>query len=563
MKLFRFFLILFILSAPGGLAGQALGADYAQLRQDYLELIGSPERQQQRRNWETLIDAFDTYLQRYPAAPKAAFLLARTWDGLARVSGRRSDTETALEHYLRFVERFPDSRLADDALLSAAEATEQRLNDRAQAAELYRRLVLELPTGDMAGRAAQRLAVLDPPKPVVSVPEKAGYQHHDESTGEAPRLEKIRYWSGPEYTRVVLDLSAPVVAQPHLLSGDNPRLYFDLLYTRMAPSLAARVPIRNGLIKQVRASHFNTQKTRVVLDLNRVLEYKTTTLRNPHRLVIDIQGTPAKVGLTDADGRSRQGRDDSVASILDQSADRQPVLHVPQERRDEGIRLIVVDAGHGGRDPGAVGPNGILEKDVTLSMAKSVARELRRRLGVKVLMTRSDDRFLELRERTNYANRVGADLFISLHANASPRGRAYGLETYFLNLSKNSQAAEVAARENGTSLEQVSHLEAILFDLMANAKINESSRLAAEVQQAMVAGLRPHYSHIKDLGVKQGPFHVLLGATMPSVLVETAFISHPREEQRLNSSAYRNSVATAISHGIQKYAETIDQLARR
>ncbi len=168
-------------------------------------------------------------------------------------------------------------------------------------------------------------------------------------------------------------------------------------------------------------------------------------------------------------------------------------------------------------------------------MAKVLAKTLRQKMGVKVLLTRSDDRYLELRERTAYANRVGADLFISLHANASPRGKAYGVETYFLNLSKNNQAAEVAARENGTSLKEVGNLEAILFDLMANAKINESSRLAAEVQQSMVAGLRPHYSRIKDLGVKQGgPFHVLLGgATMPSVLIETAFISNPREEKKI------------------------------
>jgi N-acetylmuramoyl-L-alanine amidase len=184
-------------------------------------------------------------------------------------------------------------------------------------------------------------------------------------------------------------------------------------------------------------------------------------------------------------------------------------------------------------------------------------------MGVKVLLTRSDDRYLELRERTDYANRVGADLFISLHANASDRGKAYGLETYFLNLSKNNQAAEVAARENGTSLQDVGNLEAILFDLMANAKINESSRLAAEVQQAMVAGLRPHFSNIKDLGVKQGPFHVLLGATMPSVLVEAAFISHPREEKRLTSPSYQKRVASSIVNGVKHYSASIDQVAQR
>jgi N-acetylmuramoyl-L-alanine amidase len=196
-------------------------------------------------------------------------------------------------------------------------------------------------------------------------------------------------------------------------------------------------------------------------------------------------------------------------------------------------------------------------------MAHALARALRQQMGVKVLLTRSDDHYLQLRERTEYANRVGADLFISLHANATKNGKAYGVETYFLNLSKNNQAAEVAARENGTSLKEVGNLEGILFDLMANAKINESSRLAAEVQQALVSNLRAHYSRVKDLGVKQGPFHVLLGATMPSVLVESGFISNFREEKRLLSSNYQKRVAAAIVKGVQKYAATLDKVAKQ
>ncbi|MBE0585508.1 MAG: N-acetylmuramoyl-L-alanine amidase, partial [Desulfofustis sp.] len=370
----------------------------------------------------------------------------------------------------------------------------------------------------------------------------------------------------PEYTRVVLDLTAPVVTTPHYLKGESPRLYFDLLYTQLSPGLPMVVPIRNGLVQQVRSSRFDEQRTRVVLDLNRVSEYKLSTLENPHRLVIDILGQPVSSGLTAVLSMGQDSsfsEDDSIATILDSSSDKQPVLHVPLEKRDEGIRLIVVDAGHGGKDPGAVGPNNILEKDVTLEMAKNLATALRQQMGVKVLLTRSDDRYLELRERTDYANRVGADLFISLHANASPEGKAYGLETYFLNLSKNNQAAEVAARENGTSLQDVGNLEAILFDLMANAKINESSRLAAEVQQELVAGLKPHYSRIKDLGVKQGPFHVLLGATMPSVLVEAAFISNQREEKRLASGDYQKRVAASIVNGVKQYSAAIDQVAKR
>ncbi len=549
--------------------GHVIAEDYRSLRYDYQQLIKSTQLQRQRINWERLIKRFDNYLKQSPRqsdVEKSLFLLARTWDGLSRASGSRSDAKQAIDHYIDMADRFPHSRLADDALFLAAQSAERRLKDKASAYHYYQQVVTQMPAGDMASEAKKKLALLPvPTKKLVPLPEKQ-YQHNDPDIGDSPRLKKIRYWSGPEYTRVVLDLSAPVVTKPNYLKGDNPRLYFDLLYTKPGPDLPAVVPIRNGLVKQVRAGQFSAQRTRVVLDLNRVEEYKLATLNNPHRLVIDIKGQPISVGVT-ARSPGKQNvsvaADDSIASVLDSASDRQEVLHLPQDTHDEGIRLIVVDAGHGGKDPGAIGPGKVYEKDVVLKMAKALARALRQQLGVKVLLTRSDDRYLKLRTRTEYANQVGADLFISLHANATENGKAYGVETYFLNLSKNNQAAEVAARENGTTLQEVGNLEAILFDLMANAKINESSRLAAEVQQALVAGLRPHYSRIKDHGVKQGPFHVLLGATMPSVLIEAGFISHPREEKRLASAAYQNRVAAAIVTGVKNYSATIEQVAKR
>lgn len=569
MKLFRFYLLsaaLFVVL----LSSTVLAETYSVLRSDYYKLNASAQLQRQRVNWERLLDRFDRFIGQHPLddqLEKIFFLQARTWDGLSKASGNQSDAQEAVSRYLAMAERFPGSHLADDALFHAGQATEYRLKDRVTARLYYQRLVTRMPEGDMVTEAKKRLAAL--PQPVVaseqirsSRPEQQNYH----AIGDSPRLEKIRFWSGPQYTRVVFDLSAPVVSKPHYLKGENPRLYFDLLYTKPVADLPAVIAIRNGLVKQVRSSLFDEQRTRVVLDLNRVAEYKLVTLDNPHRLVVDILGSPEELGISSQERSPNQGRsaqDDSIASILNSSADRQPTLHVPQEKKSEGVALIVVDAGHGGRDPGAIGPNNIMEKDVTLKLAKALAMTLRQKMGVKVLLTRSDDRYLELRERTDYANRVGADLFISLHANASPRGKAYGVETYFLNLSKNNQAAEVAARENGTTLQEVGHLEGILFDLMANAKINESSRLAAEVQQAMVAGLRPHFSRIKDLGVKQGPFHVLLGATMPSVLVEAAFISNPREEKRLSSSSYHKHVAASIVKGVMNYTETIDQVAKR
>jgi len=557
--------LVFLIAVPGGVSA----ADFTALRHDYQQLVKSSQLQRQRTNWEKLIVRFDRFtLQqtRDKNIEKAFFLLARTWDGLSKASGSRRDAEEAVNHYLDMAERFPHSRLTDDALFLAAQIAEQQLNDKVVAYNFYLQLIKQVPDGDMVGEAQKNLDRL--PVPAEKKPAVVFKQDHPsyQFVGDAPRLVKIRYWSGAEYTRIVFDLTAPVVVKPHYLKGENPRLYFDLLYTKLGPDLPAIIPIRNGLVKQVRSSRFDEQRTRVVLDLNRVAEYKLATLENPQRLVIDIKGQPFQVGLSSAPAKDRAvvpAADDSIALILSNSSDRQPVLHVPQQRHDEGIHLIVVDAGHGGKDPGAVGLHKVYEKDVVLKMAHALAKALRQQMGVKVLLTRSDDRYLQLRERTEYANQVGADLFISLHANATNNGKAYGIETYFLNLSKNNQAAEVAARENGTTLKEVGDLEGILFDLMANAKINESSRLAAEVQQALVAGLRSHYSRIRDLGVKQGPFHVLLGATMPSVLIESGFISNYREEKRLTSANYQKRVAAAIVKGVKKYAATLDQVAKQ
>ncbi len=539
--------------------------DYATLRSDYRQLVSSPALQQQRLSWERLIKRFNAFVSRSDSKQNlenASFLRARTWDGLAHVSGRSSDAQIAIEVYTEFVDLYPDSRLSDDALFSAAVIAEDLLEDNNRAYQLFQRILLEYDNGDMAGDARNHFVSLKKPVSTASYSSSGAASHT--LLGSAPTLENIRYWSGPEYTRIVLDLNAPVATTPQLLKGDAPRIYFDLRYTKLAADLPASVTIGNGLVLGVRTSPYDPQTSRVVIDLNRIADYKISVLQNPHRLVVDVMGAPEKVVLTAPvkDDKSLRS-DDSIAGILDTVPDDQKTLHVPQQRRDEGIRTIVVDAGHGGKDPGAIGPGGVYEKTVTLAMAKALATSLRQRLGVKVLLTRSDDRFIELRERTAFANRVNADLFISLHANASRSSGAYGVESYFLNLSKNGQAAEVAARENGTNIEDVGNLEAILFDLMANAKINESSRLAAEVQQSLVAGLSPHYSKIKDLGVKQGPFHVLLGATMPSVLVEAAFISNNREEKRLTSKAYQQRVADAIVDGIKHYSASFEQVAHK
>jgi len=390
--------------------------------------------------------------------------------------------------------------------------------------------------------------------------------------GRPAQIVNLRHWTNPTYTRVVLDLSRTADYKYNELPGNaakgiSPRIYVDIPDSTRDLDLASVIEIEDGLLRRVRFGTPNPGRTRMVVDLVTSADFKVFHLEDPYRIVIDIGGNQKPV----LSARSPEIRNspparssDALAEVLERSAALEAQERsLPAGNEHSGLRRIVVDAGHGGKDPGAVGPNGVLEKDIALAMAKLLKRQLEKDIGCEVILTRDRDVFLPLEERTAIANKVGADLFISLHANASTHRSAYGTETYYLNLSKNDQAAAVAARENGTTLKEVGDLEAILFDLMANAKINESGRLAAEIQKSMVSRLSRKYSNIRDLGVRQGPFYVLLGATMPSVLVEAAFISNHREEARLVTRDFQQNTALAISQAVRNYGVALELLAQR
>jgi N-acetylmuramoyl-L-alanine amidase len=229
-------------------------------------------------------------------------------------------------------------------------------------------------------------------------------------------------------------------------------------------------------------------------------------------------------------------------------------LSAKQARRDRP--LIVIDPGHGGHDFGSSGYlNKVYEKDITLQIAGRLAKKIRKKLACDVLMTRNSDAYLTLEERTAIANTKNADLFISLHANDSKNINTYGIETYVLNLATDNSEITVAARENATSTKNISDLQSILTDIMQNTKIDESSLLASYIQDSSYKYLRSRYTHVKSNGVKKAPFYVLLGARMPAVLMETSFISNPRECKRLTSASYQEHLCEGIIKGIRKYVE--------
>jgi N-acetylmuramoyl-L-alanine amidase len=223
------------------------------------------------------------------------------------------------------------------------------------------------------------------------------------------------------------------------------------------------------------------------------------------------------------------------------------------------VSRIVVDAGHGGHDPGAHG-NGVSEAELTLDVALRVQKLLLRQPGVEVVMTRDTDVFIPLQERTAIANREGADLFLSIHANASRNVQARGIETYFLNFAMNPEAEAVAARENATSGQAMHSLPDIVRAIALNNKINESRDLAETVQRSMARRLSTRNRALKDLGVKQAPFVVLIGAVMPSVLAEISFVTNKHEGTLLKTQAYRQQIAQALFDAILNYQQGLKRM---
>ncbi|MBI5100377.1 MAG: N-acetylmuramoyl-L-alanine amidase [Nitrospirae bacterium] len=339
-------------------------------------------------------------------------------------------------------------------------------------------------------------------------------------------VKDISYWSFPDYTRVVVTLSDSPEFTRNRLSGPD-RIYFDIKNSRITNEVKTTLPVGNGMLKSVRAGQFNDSTVRVVLDLEKVKDYKVMVLEDPMRMIVDIYG-------------AKTARPDQAAAV-------------PKKR-------IVIDPGHGGHDPGAVGPNKLYEKDVVLDIALKLRKILGEDPNIEVFLTRDRDVFIPLDQRTAIANGKNADLFVSVHANASPRRAAKGIETYFLNWTNDEEALKVAARENHISLKKMKRmnderdvLEIIKGDLLRDNKRDESLKLANHIQLSMVKKLNSEYDDIVDLGVKQALFYVLLGAKMSSVLVEVSFISNPVEEKLLSKETYRGELARSIASGIASY----------
>ena len=516
---------------------------YESARRDYYALLESERKQRFHHSWDRVIEKFDEIADKYPQcskAPDSLFNMGVLYQKLYRKSWLKSDLEKARQAFERLARSYPKNKLADDALFMAAQILEE-MGRKKEAYKAFDNVRNIYPRGDMSGKAKKKLVELAAYAPR---PEPART-----STAQSGRfnVSDVKYWSNPNYTRVVVYGSGDLKFEKHSLkrdpvTGKPPRIYIDMKKAYLPKGIDNSLAIRDGLLHQARIAQYDSNTVRLVLDMESVKDSTASALKNPSRLVVDIygEGQVADAGAPDP-GSLSQGNN---------------ILPLSQQLGLK-VKRIVLDPGHGGKDPGAVGPNGLREKDVVLSLAKRIKPRLEEK-GYEVLMTRDSDVFVELKDRARFANINKADLFVSIHTNASKNRNVRGIETYFLGVARDRQSSETAMLENAVSDENaLSDLEQILHSLMNQNNMWHSSILAEALQDNMHGRLNGKYGTIKNLGVKQAPFFVLSKTDMPAVLVETSFISNRSGEKLLQRSDYRDTLSESITQGIVDYSKKI------
>ena len=356
------------------------------------------------------------------------------------------------------------------------------------------------------------------------------------------QVTRVHYVAAEGSSQVHVELSEAVASyQSSSLPADPAkglpaRIYVDLTGARLAKGVGGAAPADNPCVQQIRVGQFDLSVVRVVLDMKTTCEAQATLLAAPSRLVIEFRAPNFEAAR--------------AAPAREKTLPRQK----PAPAAAPGLRKIVLDPGHGGKDTGAIGPSGLLEKDVVLAIAKKLAGRLRSEMGVEVVLTRENDIFIPLEDRTDIANRERADLFVSLHTNASPNPQARGIETYYLNNTDDEAARRLAARENGTSYQNVSDIQLILSDLIQSAKLEDSISLAHHLQSFLIASAGKAFGEVKDLGVKPALFYVLVGARMPAVLAEILFISNKSDARWLAGDSNQDSIVEGLFQGIKRFA---------
>jgi N-acetylmuramoyl-L-alanine amidase len=609
------FFIFSSLSQNQAFAKQNPRTAYARAESRYKRLLKDKKKRRLRTSWEQCIERFDAVASSAPGtdfARLASYSAAQAREGLYKVSRVQADLDEASKAYSGCIHDYPGSPEAAKAAkrLKALGIEPSRASARSG--------------DDNKGKETASPATVTVTVPVTAPAPPAEVETKDTAvqkvadTSKGPvRINEIRHWSNPGYTRVVIDMEGAVQYSSSKLKNPD-RLFFDLKDAKLPKGCkGSDLDVNDGILRKIRASQFDADTVRVVLDLSSIASSRTLMLEHPTRLIIDVTGQERQTtaGRAPRYRRGKGGRIITLRPVNDLGtappledkpddagqaapadvqqaptgtgnaapADEEKVLETapypkapklgsastivpataPIARKEPPspatapkmcIGTIVIDPGHGGKDTGAIGYDGLYEKDVVLDIGLKLRDIIKKNYACKVVMTRDKDVFIDLDARPGIAVQNDADLFISIHANASKRPSAHGIETYLLNLTKDRNIMEVADRENFAAAKNMGSLDVILKDLILDSKRDESLKLAHCVQTSLVTDL--HKDRVINKGVKQGPFLVLYGASMPSILTEVGFITNPEEESHLADPHYRTDIAQAIFDGIKEYLDS-------
>jgi N-acetylmuramoyl-L-alanine amidase len=600
------------------------GALYREATDGLAALQASPRKLAQRTEWERVILRFRRVIARYPQSgycDNALLAIGDVYRTMAKRFRSPRYLEDAVQAYRAVVASYPSSRLGEKALFSAFEIARES-GDRSRIAAAAREYLDTFPRSARAAEvkaetrrrvSVQEAALPSPPPPGLAQVFNLRFWSGETSTRVVLDVEhevKIRSDRIQDPDRLWLDLAGTHL-HPNLSDRAFPVGDGLLKQVRIGQNRddVVRVVLDFKDVKDY--SYFYLQNpTRLVVDVRATprpqvaaggagpappppTRYPTPVAspsppdagadRMPARRVAPVEGPAVASGrrvpvwdvvIDPAAAGARFPAASPSPIPATRNARAEPIAPLPPQANRAGsyslarqlglgARRIVIDAGHGGHDPGTIGAGGVQEKDVVLDVALRVERMVRKELGAEVVMTRSTDVFIPLEERTAIANSKGADLFLSIHANSSRNPQAKGIETYFLNFAADAHAEAVAARENAISAATLKDLQNLVRAIALNSKVDESRDFAASVQEAMVENMRPHNPEVQDRGVHTAPFYVLIGANMPSILAEIAFLSHPEDEKRLKKSDYRERIAASLLEGVRAYLDALNRTQSR
>ncbi|MER2560907.1 MAG: N-acetylmuramoyl-L-alanine amidase, partial [Myxococcaceae bacterium] len=490
-------IICFLSTLPAMGAAKTSAADeaYEAAKTEYAKLKKDEKRRSLRHHWLNVAKRFDTIATKYPKserAPEALFMSGQLYSDLSRLSQNTDDLGSAERSWRKLIDGWAKHRLTDDAALGLAQLLADRRDDPRAARKVLEQSVDS--ANDKKKEMQKLLASLPAPvapkkEPAKKAPavakvtkhEKAKAQVVEEATEEAPAEKKVSALA--EALRKLREEPPTLPANPEH-EEEAPVAQARRSPVTMRPEPAAvETPDDEAAVEPSEASP--------IASLQEKLRDVRVGARKPD---------PAARTRFAALARHQQADEVSLAQQLGLK-----------------VKRVIIDAGHGGHDTGAIGPTGVREKDVSLAVVLKLKEKLEAQ-GLEVVLTRDDDTFIALDERTRIANREHGDLFISIHCNAAPSKTLRGIETYTLNTSSNRYSVRLAARENATTERGINDLQYILADLATKANTGESQRLAERVQKSLIRGLSADYKGIRDLGTKEALFVVLLGAKMPSIL---------------------------------------------